>query len=132
MKKILKQFLVFALGGLLSAMVDVGTVMGMLRMAKSPVESVTIGFSMGLLVNYFYHVYITFSVPMSHKSAVKYALVVIINYALTLAAVWISQGFGLGVILGKIISLPIVAVNGYILSRIWVFKSNITSEGCEI
>ena len=48
--------------------------------------------------------------------------VVGLNYGLTIACVALTVALVDNPLAGKILSLPLVAVNGYLLSRYWIFK----------
>jgi len=47
---------------------------------------------------------------------------VLINYLLTIAMVFFSFSIFQNALIGKIISLPFVAINGFYLSKRWVFR----------
>jgi putative flippase GtrA len=80
------------------------------------------GFVVGLLINYAFHAKITFNRVGAGGALWRYLCVVAINYALTLAMVALAQHWFDYPLLGKLASLPLVAVNGYWLSKQWVFK----------
>ncbi len=82
----------------------------------------TIGFATGLAINFLLHSRLTFSTSYSHGALARYMLVVIANYTITLSAVALSQIFLDMPIIGKILSLPLVAINGYFLSKHWIYK----------
>jgi hypothetical protein len=48
--------------------------------------------------------------------------VVGINYALTLGCVALAQTLAGMPLAGKIVSLPLVSINGYLLGKYWIFK----------
>jgi hypothetical protein len=41
---------------------------------------------------------------------------------MTLAFVFVAQSLNFSAIAGKLMSLPFIAVNGFILSKYWAFK----------
>ncbi len=117
-----RQFLVFITGGVLSALVDIGLMQLLLSAGVLPLAAASGGFAAGLLVNYAFHARVTFARMAQSHSLLRYGCVVAINYALTLVLVSLAQSL-LGMPLaGKLLSLPVVAVNGFLLSKFWVFK----------
>nr|WP_267876207.1 GtrA family protein [Duganella rivi] len=114
--------MVFVTGGVLCALIDVGLMQGLLMGGAAPLTAASAGFLAGLLVNYLFHAKVTFKQLSSGATVARYLCVVAINYLITLALVALAQHwFGMAMI-GKLASLPVVAVNGYLLSKHWVFK----------
>lgn len=125
MSSSIKQFSVFMLGGAASALVDIGVTGALLAVGAWYLAAVSVGFLCALCVNFIYHLKITFTVNLSKALTIKYLLIVVANYLLTLIVVIFFRHIGDGsVMLGKIISLPIVALHGYLWSRFWVFKAS--------
>lgn len=120
--KFSSQFAVFVAGGLLCALIDIGLMQLLLRANVSLVAATSAGFLAGLLVNYVYHARVTFNNMPSAGTLARFMCVVLVNYLITVglvaAAVWL---FDLP-LLGKLVSLPVVAVNGFFLSKHWIFK----------
>jgi putative flippase GtrA len=115
----------FVVVGVVSAAVDLALVAA-LDAAGSPYPvAVTAGFVAGLAVNYWLHARYTFGVvPRGGAQLARFLTVVLLNYLLTLAVVGGLHGWlGVPVVLAKLASLPPVAVNGYLLSRSWVFRA---------
>jgi putative flippase GtrA len=65
---------------------------------------------------------VTFDAPATPASFARYLCVVGINYLLTLGCVALAQSLAGMPLAGKIVSLPLVAVNGYLLGKLWIFK----------
>ncbi|MBJ6889083.1 GtrA family protein, partial [Vibrio cholerae] len=83
--------------------------------------SVTLAFLAGLAANYILHTNITFDSKASTQNATKFICVVAFNYLLTLVVINFGLDLGgLDVMVSKMISLPIVAVSGSVLSKYWV------------
>jgi putative flippase GtrA len=115
------QFLVYLGGGVLSALIDIGVMQLLLRNGVALLAATSLGFLAGLLFNYAFHARLTFK---SHSGAAfaRYLCVVALNYLLTLAVVGAAAAL-LGMpLLGKLASLPLVAVNGFLLGKYWIFK----------
>jgi putative flippase GtrA len=117
-----KQFLIFISGGLLSALIDIGTMAVLLRMSVSSFIATTSGFALGLGVNYIFHSSMTFGAQKTIRSVTRYIIIVGLNYGMTLAFVFVAQLLNLGAIAGKMMSLPFVAINGFLLSKYWAFR----------
>jgi len=117
-----RQFLVFILVGVVSAVMDT-TVMQLLLLEGVVLWlSVAIGFAAGLVVNYLSHARFTFGGPVSLRTGTRFAAIVTFNYLMTLGFVHMAQLLVGSALAGKIASLPFVAVAGFVASRIWVFK----------
>ena len=125
MRKLLahrRQFAVFVAGGLLSALVDIGLMQALISYGAHYASATTAGFAAGLLVNYAFHSRVTFSSPATAGNFARYLCVVGVNYLLTMGCVSLAVSLAGLPLLGKIVSLPLVAVNGYLLSRFWIFR----------
>ena len=117
-----RQFLLYLAGGVASALIDVGLMQFLIYSGVDYVTATSIGFIAGLVFNYGYHATVTFTAPPSGRSMGRYLAVVAMNYLFTLACVALSVHlFGLAVV-GKLLSLPLVAINGFILGKHWIFK----------
>lgn len=116
------QIVIYLLGGVLSAVVDIGGMQLLILGGAHPVIATTCGFALGLLVNYAFHFKVTFKNPKKNGSFIRYLCVVLMNYLLTIGLVQLAMIAGINPLYGKIISLPLVAANGYILGRTWIFK----------
>lgn len=128
--KISAQMMVFVLGGILSAAVDIGITVLLLRSSVAYPLAISIGFAAGLGINFLFHARVTFRALIEAASAARFLTVVALNYGITLAMVWLfHQVLGQSVLFGKVLSLPIVATVGFVLSRIWVFTAR--SEGLD-
>jgi putative flippase GtrA len=117
-----KQFLIFISGGLLSALIDIGTMAVLLGMSAGSFIATTSGFALGLGVNYIFHANMTFGAKKTIRSVIRYIIIVGLNYGMTLAFVYVAQSLSCSAIVGKLMSLPFVAISGFILSKYWAFK----------
>ncbi|MDB5963233.1 MAG: hypothetical protein JWP59_4527 [Massilia sp.] len=123
----IRQFLRFLAGGVVCALIDVGLMWWLLRLHVAPLPATTGGFAAGLLANFAYHTTVTFNAAFSAGAFFRFMVVVLINYLLTLALVSLAvllvpNTAADSALLGKIVALPLVALNGYILSKYWIFK----------
>jgi len=117
-----RQFATFVAGGLLCAAADIGAMRTLLTAGVHYASATTAGFIAGLLVNYAFHSRVTFGAVATPVNFMRYLCVVGLNYLLTLGCVALAVPFLDNPLFGKIVSLPLVAVNGYLLSKYWIFK----------
>ena len=117
-----RQFALFVAGGLLCAGVDVGLMQLLLRGGVNVPAATTAGFLASLLLNYAFHSQVTFNTAAGTAGFVRYLCVVGLNYLLTLGCVALGMHLAGMPLAGKLVSLPLVAVNGYLLSKYWIFR----------
>lgn len=116
------QFVVFVAGGALSALVDIGTMQLLMYQGVGALPATSAGFAAGLLVNFAFHAKVTFNSIATHGRFLRFMCVVGINYGITIALVALALVMSFPALAGKLASLPVVAVNGYFLSKHWIFK----------
>nr|WP_229224642.1 GtrA family protein [Duganella violaceicalia] len=116
------QFLLFVAGGVLCALLDIGVMQLLIGMGTAPLAAATAGFLSGLLVNYAFHAKVTFRQISSGATVARYLCVVALNYLITMALVALALHLAGAALAGKLAALPLVAVNGYFLSKHWIFK----------
>lgn len=121
------QFLVFVAGGVLCAVIDIGVMQGLIAAGVAYPLATSGGFASGLLINYGYHAKLTFRTSATSFNFVRFMCVVGVNYLLTMACValavhWLPLALDTASLAGKLVSLPLVAVNGFLLSKYWIFK----------
>lgn len=117
-----RQFGIFIGVGLVCAAVDVGFMYWLISAGVSPWVSASWGFAIGLLLNFLLHSRMTFKASASWERLGRFLVVVGLNYLLTLGFVGMSTWWMESPLTGKLISLPLVAINGFLLSRFWIFK----------
>lgn len=120
--KLSRQFFIYIVGGLASAFVDIGIMQLMISMGVNPVISATGGFFFGLLLNYAFHANWTFGSVATLPTFFRFLSVVGLNYFITIAFVSLSFSILGNALIGKIASLPVIAFNGFLLGKYWVFK----------
>lgn len=116
------QFAVFCLVGLVSAVLDLGSLQTLVWLGVPVYLSVTAGFLLGLVANLILHARLTFSTPLTTANTARFGAVVLLNYLLTLACVMLSETLLDHHLPGKLLALPLVALVGFNLSKHWVFK----------
>lgn len=117
-----RQFAVFAAGGLVCALADVGLMLALVAAGVHYTAATTAGFAAGLLVNFAFHSRVTFAAAASPASFARYLCVVGANYLLTMACVSLSVALFASALFGKLVSLPLVSINGFVLGKYWIFK----------
>jgi putative flippase GtrA len=117
-----RQFLLYLAGGVLCALIDVGLMQWLLGRGAAPLAATSAGFGAGLLVNYAFHAKLTFASMAGARSFTRYLCIVALNYLLTLAMVALAQALLGSALAGKLLSLPLVAGNGYLLGKYWIFR----------
>jgi putative flippase GtrA len=117
-----RQFIVFVGGGLLCALIDIGVMQSMIVGGYSPIVAASTGFVLGLLVNYAFHAKVTFKNVATPTTFLRFMVVVSINYLITVSMVTLGVAWWHSALVGKLASLPVVAVNGFFLSKYWIFK----------
>jgi putative flippase GtrA len=117
-----RQFAVFVAGGLLCAGVDIVLMRLLMGAGVGVSGAASAGFGAGLLVNYAFHSRVTFDAAAGTAGFARYLCVVGINYLLTLGCVALGVRLAGMPLAGKLASLPLVAVNGYLLGKYWIFK----------
>jgi putative flippase GtrA len=121
---IYRQFLVYIGIGILTACIDIGAMQALLVAGVGHPGAVSVGFILGLIFNYFSHQRVTFKAQNSRRSVVRFGVLVVLNYLLTMLCVELSVITVDNVLAGKLVSLPLVAMNGFLLGRYWVFKKH--------
>ncbi len=116
------QLLRYLAGGVLSALLDIGLMQLLLARGAAPAAAASAGFLAGLLLNYAFHARVTFGRLASPAGFARFLCLVGLNYLLTLACVALAVALGLPALAGKLLSLPLVAANGFLLGKYWIFR----------
>jgi len=118
------RFAVYVAGGVLCACIDIG-LMQLLVLAKvDAIVAASAGFVAGLLVNYAFHAKVTFNGVTNFNTFVRFMCLVVMNYLITIMLVSMAQHLTGIPLLGKLLSLPVVAVNGFFVSKLWIYKAS--------
>lgn len=117
-----KQFAFFVSVGLFCALIDISTAKLLVHAGVYYGAAVSAGFMLGLIANYLLHAKVTFQAASSSATIVKFAVVVAINYAITMLLSYVSVRLTGDFLAGKLASLPVIAVNGFLFSKYWVFR----------
>lgn len=117
-----RQFMVYVGVGVVSALIDIGIMEGLIRLGLHYGVATSLGFAAGLVFNYLAHARVTFKASRSLSTAFRYGVLVMANYLITLALVIAFQRWLGSPLIGKVVSLPIIAISGFLWSRYWVFR----------
>ncbi len=118
----MRQFVIYIAIGITCALIDIGLMQLLILLNTHYMIATTAGFSLGLAINFFLHTHLTFKTKYAHSALVRYMIVVLANYCLTLLCVSIFHQWLDMAILGKVLSLPLIAIIGFILSKNWIYK----------
>ena len=116
------RILTYLAGGVLSAAVDIGMMQALILAGVGVYLATSLGFGCGLLVNYAFHAKVTFKSATGLHSFVRYLCVVAMNYLLTLGCVAMGLALVGSPIVGKVLSLPVIAAIGFLLSKYWIYR----------
>lgn len=116
------RVLTYLAGGVLSALTDITAMQLLILGGLNVYLATSLGFGAGLLVNYAFHASVTFKSGAGLGSFVRYLCVVALNYLLTMGCVALSVSLLGNPLPGKILSLPLIAAIGFLLSRAWIYK----------
>jgi putative flippase GtrA len=117
-----RQLLTYLVGGGASAAIDVGLLQGLLWCGAPFLVAVSAGFIAGLVFNFLFHAHLTFQRGTSRAVLARYLTVVGANYLLTLLCTAASLQLLGWPLPGKLLALVLVAINGYLLGKHWIFK----------
>lgn len=116
------QFATFVAVGVACAVVDVALMYTLLKSGTGQVTATSVGFLGGLFLNYLAQSRMTFGVQVNWARWWRFLCVVGLNYAITLLFVLAFESLSGAALLGKLVSLPVVALVGFSLSRRWIFQ----------
>jgi putative flippase GtrA len=115
----------FLVVGLLSYVVDVATLWTTVSLLGWPLlVGTTAAFAVAFVVNFGLGRSWVFRAT-AHRSGpqvVRYAILVAVNYLLTLVLVSLLTGLGLGLILAKTLTVAVNAVLNFFVGRHWVYR----------
>lgn len=116
------KFVVYVIVGSLSAIIDLTALHILITLDITQWLAVSVAFITGFVFNVKAHALFTFASPLTSKSALKFTAVVAVNYLLTLLIVESLTALSCSLMTAKVVSLPIIAVSGFLLGRHWAFK----------
>lgn len=117
-----RQFLVYLFVGMLTTIVDVGTLQTLLWLGYNITFSVTVAFALATVFNYVTHQRVTFRADHSFGTIVRYGILLGVNYTITLLCTHAGERYVDSALIGKLISLPIVTTIGFLCGKYWIFR----------
>lgn len=117
-----RRFSIFIAVGITCAAIDIGLMQTLIWGGVNYLIATTLGFMVGLIANFLLHTHVTFNATYSHAALARFLVVVATNYLITLLTVYFFHISIDMALIGKILSLPLVAANGFLLSKHWVYK----------
>jgi len=115
----------YVLVGGLSALVDyLSFVFLLYGTGTSLFLATSMSYLSGFAFNFFGHALITFRVRPTFQTAVKYATSAILNYGLSLAIMFAGITIFYSPEFWKVICFGVIAVNGFLIGRLWIFREN--------
>ena len=123
----IKAFLLFGFVGLTTAGVNIGTLAVLLETFNIEYRiSSSVSYIIGVLFHFSMNKLITFnkrSMSGTGQQALKYLVLVLVNYMITLLLVVCSvETFHLTPYYGVAFSMGVTMITGYTISRFWIFK----------
>jgi putative flippase GtrA len=116
------KFVVYVIVGSLSAIIDLTALNILISLDTTQCLAVSVAFIAGFVFNVKAHALFTFASPLTSKSALKFTAVIAVNYLLTLLIIESLTALSCSLMTAKVVSLPIIAVSGFLLGRHWAFR----------
>ena len=117
-----RQITAFVGVGLASAVVDLATTGCLLWIGLHYGVAASVGFAVGLWLNFMGHSGVSFPSKRSTSMLLRFSTITATNYLITLALVAAGAHWLQSPMLGKLLSIPVVAVHGFLWGKYWVFK----------
>ena len=118
------QIILFIAVGGTCAAIDLGIMQTLLWNGAAPWAAASVAFIVCVVINYAAHAKLTFNAPTSVQSFLKFLTIVVVNYLITIACVQAAHAIIGNALVGKILSYPIVTLNGFLLGKHWIFRAN--------
>ena len=117
-----RQFVVFVAVGVATTVVDVWSLAGMLRLNLASGVATTFAFALALVTNYCGHALFTFRAMFTHGSMLRFGVIVLLNYLITMLCVTASKFSLDSVMIGKFASIPVMTAISFLSGRYWIFR----------
>jgi putative flippase GtrA len=118
------SFARYIVSGVGTTVLDYGLLYLLLRLRIQRDLSVSIAFGVSLVANFLLHKHYTFGRRNALKTAEiwRFLIAVAVNYASTLTIVYVCAAkIGWPVMVGKLISTPVIVMTGFLITRHFVF-----------
>lgn len=117
------QIILFIAVGGTCAAIDLGIMQTLLWKGAAPWVAASVAFIVCVVVNYAAHAKLTFDAPTSLQSFLRFLIIVGINYLITIACVQAVHAIIGSAMVGKLLSYPIITLNGFLLGKHWIFRA---------
>lgn len=118
------KFWRFAGIGGFSALIDISAFWFFLEIVGTSLFMATsLSYFITFFINYFGHALFTFKVSPTIANLIKFCVIVILNYLLSLLVVLGGMFVFEEPLFWKLTALILVAISGFILSEIWTFQN---------
>lgn len=121
-KSIHRQFFIFILVGIITSLIDLLVIFILDFFGFNYRACIFFGYLFAISINYYLHSKITFIKKRSPHIFLRFLIVIFANVLLTYFFVEIFVYFDLDYKIAKVISLPLIAANGFFLSKYWIYK----------
>ena len=112
----------YLLVGGLSYVIDVGLLVASRQVLDAPLWlATTIGFWTSVLFNFFANRWVFGADGSAGGHAVRYAMLLGVNYLLTLGIVHVGVVLGTPAVVAKTLAVALIACSNFVLYRRWVF-----------
>lgn len=122
----LHQPLAFLAIGLASAAIDGGVFLALHSIGIPPAAASAAGFLSAFVVNYRGNRDLVFVSGRAPGALYRYAVLVVVNLALSSAGVWVQVSAGLAPWVAKLTTMVMVAAINFVVMRLWVFPARVT------
>jgi len=119
----INQLLRFLVIGGISVVLDYLSFLFLLNAMNASLFLVnSIAYITGFAFNFFGHAFFTYQMKPGLYTAVKYTVTAIVNYGLSLGIIFIGILFFPSPEFWKFISICVIAMNGFLMGRFWIFR----------
>lgn len=118
------QIVIYIVVGVFCACLDIGVMQFLIFLNVNYILAATISFFISFLINYISHTSFTFKSIVTPNSFIKFSSIVCLNYVITIGMIYAAFSTIGSALFGKVISLPVIAINGFVLSKYWAFRSS--------
>lgn len=127
----MKQFTSYFTGGVLAVALHLSVLLLLVeRFGVAPVLATSVGFALGVCVNYYYQYYITFKSARSHKQALPiFVLLAVIMLQLNFVIFWLLwEKLGVHYVMAQIVSTGVVFLANFTINKRYTFRFEAASN----
>ena len=120
----ISKILRFVLIGVITTGLDVGVFYSTISLTDSIFFASTVSFVIAVVVNYLGHSFFTFKSGIGTENFVKYIVVLILQYFISLSLIVVFSWMLGNALMGKLTSLAIIVPLSFLLSNVYVYARN--------